>query len=125
MTETVFLGRGTENVERALRCFAQAGVRVALDDFGTGYASLTHIKQYPVDVLKIDRSFVSNIERDAGDAAIVDAIVKLGDSFGMEVVAEGVETERQRDMLIKHGCHIGQGYLLGYPEPFTSNPAAR
>lgn len=125
VTETVFLGRGTENVERALRCFAQAGVRVALDDFGTGYASLTHIKQYPVDVLKIDRSFVSNIERDAGDAAIVDAIVKLGDSFGMEVVAEGVETERQRDMLIKHGCHIGQGYLLGYPEPFTSNPAER
>jgi diguanylate cyclase (GGDEF)-like protein/PAS domain S-box-containing protein len=118
VTETVFLGRGADQVATALRCFAKEGVRVALDDFGTGYASLSHLKHYPVDVLKIDRSFVSNMDNDAGDAAIVDAIVKLGDSFGMEVVAEGVETELQAQLLLAHGCPIGQGFHLGRPQPF-------
>lgn len=118
VTETVFLGRGADQVATALRCFAKEGVRVALDDFGTGYASLSHLKHYPVDVLKIDRSFVSNMDNDAGDAAIVDAIVKLGDSFGMEVVAEGVETEGQAQLLLTHGCPIGQGFHLGRPQPF-------
>ena len=117
VTETVFLGRGAHHVERALDVFARAGVRIALDDFGTGYASLTHLKQYPVDVIKIDRSFVSHIEEDAGDAAIVDAIVKLGTSLGLEVVAEGVETEGQAALLIGHGCSVGQGFLLGRPQP--------
>ncbi len=117
VTESVFMGRGAEQVAYALRQFADAGVRVALDDFGTGFASLTHLKQYPVDVLKIDRSFVSNIEQDAGDAAIVDAIVKLGGSFGMEVVAEGVETASQVDFLLNQGCVVGQGFHLGRPQP--------
>ncbi|MES2176099.1 MAG: EAL domain-containing protein [Pseudomonadota bacterium] len=117
VTESVFLGRGAGQVAHALRQFADAGVRVALDDFGTGFASLTHLKQYPVDVLKIDRSFVSNIEQDAGDAAIVDAIVKLGGSFGMEVVAEGVETASQVDFLLNQGCVVGQGFHLGRPQP--------
>jgi diguanylate cyclase (GGDEF)-like protein/PAS domain S-box-containing protein len=118
VTETVFLGRGAEQVERALYRLAAAGVRIALDDFGTGYASLSHLKQYPVDVLKIDRSFVSNIEQDAGDAVIVDAIGKMGNSLGMEVVAEGVETQGQVDLLLARGCVIGQGYLLGRPQPW-------
>ena len=120
VTETVFLGRGADQVESALRQFAAAGVRVALDDFGTGYASLSHLKHYPVDVLKIDRSFVSNIIQDEGDAAIVDAIVRLGGSFGMEVVAEGVETEEQAQSLLRRGCVIGQGFHLGRPQPFDS-----
>lgn len=119
VTESVFLSRGAGQVGRALGHFARAGVRVALDDFGTGFASLTHLKQYPVDILKIDRSFVSNLERDAGDAAIVDAIVKLGSSFGMDVVAEGVETAAQAALLLGHGCIIGQGFLLGRPQPFA------
>jgi diguanylate cyclase (GGDEF)-like protein/PAS domain S-box-containing protein len=119
VTETVFLGRGAGQVGRALRHFSDAGVRVALDDFGTGFASLSHLKQYPVDILKIDRSFVSNIEQDAGDAAIVDAIVKLGGSFGMDVVAEGVESAAQADLLLSHGCIIGQGFHLGRPQPFA------
>lgn len=124
VTETVFLGRGADQVATALRRFALAGVRVALDDFGTGYASLSHLKHYPVDVLKIDRSFVSNIEQDVGDAAIVDAIVRLGGSFGMEVVAEGIETEDQAQLLMRRGCLIGQGFHLGRPKPFASiNPA--
>lgn len=116
VTETVFLGRGTEHVERTLSRFSTGGVRVALDDFGTGYASLTHLKQYPVDVLKIDWSFIRDLEEDSGDVAIVDAIVKLGSSLGIEVVAEGVETEAQRDLLLHHGCHIGQGFLMGRPQ---------
>ena len=117
VTETVFLGRGTDQVARALDRFSRAGVRVALDDFGTGFASLSHLKQYPVDVLKIDRSFVSHIDEDEGDVAIVDAIVKLGSSFGMEVVAEGVETAAQAALLLHHGCLIGQGYHYGRPQP--------
>lgn len=120
VTETVFLGRGADQVASALRQFSLAGVRVALDDFGTGYASLSHLKYYPVDVLKIDRSFVSNIVEDDGDAAIVDAIVRLGISFGMEVVAEGVETEEQAQLLLNRGCVIGQGFHLGRPQPFSS-----
>jgi diguanylate cyclase (GGDEF)-like protein/PAS domain S-box-containing protein len=119
VTETVFLGRGAGRVGRALRHFSDAGVRIALDDFGTGFASLSHLKQYPVDILKIDRSFVSNIEQDAGDAAIVDAIVKLGGSFGMDVVAEGVESAAQANLLLAHGCIIGQGFHLGRPQPFA------
>lgn len=119
VTESVFLDRGVDQVARALRDFAHAGVQVALDDFGTGFASLTHLKQYPVDVLKIDRSFVSNVEQDAGDAAIVDAVVKLGGTFGMEVVAEGVETEAQAQCLLGLGCVVGQGFHLGRPQPFS------
>lgn len=120
VTETVFLGRGASHVEHALAQFARAGVRIALDDFGTGYASLSHLKQYPVDMLKIDRSFVRNLEEDKGDEAIIDAIVKLGSSLQIEVVAEGVETEGQRDILLRHGCILGQGFLLGYPQPHAS-----
>lgn len=119
VTETVFLGRGSEQVERALHRLAAAGVRIALDDFGTGYASLSHLKQYPVNVLKIDKSFVSNIEQDAGDAVTVDAIVNLGNSLGMEVVAEGVETVGQSEQLLTRGCVIGQGFLLGRPQPWS------
>lgn len=120
VTETVFLGRGAEQVERALHQLSEAGVRIALDDFGTGYASLSHLKQYPVDVLKIDKSFIRNIEQDAGDAVIVDAIVKLGSSLGMEVVAEGVETAGQIEQLLARGCVVGQGYLLGRPHPWAA-----
>lgn len=119
VVEGVFMGRGADQVAQALHRFVDAGIRVALDDFGTGFASLTHLKQYPVDVLKIDRSFISHDGEDAGDAAIVDAIVKLGQSFGMEVVAEGVETPEQARRLLRQGCRVGQGYLFGRPQPFA------
>ena len=115
ITETVFLGRGAGYVERALRTFSSAGMRIALDDFGTGYASLSHLKQYPVDIIKVDRSFVSNLENSPDDAAIVDAIVSLGRNLGITTVAEGVETEAQADHLRSRGCTIGQGYLFGRP----------
>ncbi|WP_157219825.1 putative bifunctional diguanylate cyclase/phosphodiesterase [Flavisphingomonas formosensis] len=113
VTETVFLGRDAPYVERALKLLSAHGVRIALDDFGTGYASLSHLKQYPVDILKIDRSFVSNVQQDREDAAIVDAVITLGRTLGIEVVAEGVENEEQADYLLARGCGVGQGYLFG------------
>ncbi|WP_380873963.1 GGDEF domain-containing protein [Sphingomonas sp. DBB INV C78] len=117
ITETVFLGRGAEYVERALRLLSAENVRIALDDFGTGFASLSHLKQYPVDTLKIDRSFVSNVEHDRDDAAIVDAIINLGRAMRMTVVAEGIETDGQAQYLRANGCRVGQGFLFGAPQP--------
>jgi diguanylate cyclase (GGDEF)-like protein/PAS domain S-box-containing protein len=113
VTETVFLGGGADHVDRALRLLSAAGVKVALDDFGTGYASLSHLKQYPVDTIKIDRSFVCDLENETGDAAIVKAVINLGASLGMDIVAEGIETEAQARYLLDHGCGFGQGYLFG------------
>ena len=112
VTETVFLGRGAERVEKTLQTLARHGIRIALDDFGTGYASLSHLNQFPVHVLKIDRSFVSKLEHSAHDAAIVRAVINLGRSLGIEIVAEGVENEAQLAFLTKHRCHYGQGYLF-------------
>ena len=111
VTETVFLGRGAEYVHRALALLSKAGVRIALDDFGTGYASLRHLKQFPVDIIKIDRSFVRDMHADAGDEAIVRAVINLGKSLGISVVAEGIETRAQADRLVELACDVGQGFL--------------
>jgi EAL domain-containing protein (putative c-di-GMP-specific phosphodiesterase class I) len=99
-----------------------AGIRVALDDFGTGYASLTHLKQFPVDEIKIDRSFIRDLERDANDAAIVTAVLQLGRSLGLDVTAEGVETLEQATFLGREGCTNVQGYLYGKPMPADRVP---
>ncbi|HZF93677.1 MAG TPA: EAL domain-containing protein [Allosphingosinicella sp.] len=117
VTETVFLGRGAESVERALKLLSGAGVGIALDDFGTGYASLSHLKQFPVDLIKIDRSFVRDLEEDPDDAAIIDAVVNLGRSLGIRTVAEGVENERQHGFIASLGCDYGQGFLYGKAAP--------
>lgn len=122
VTETVFVGRGGEHVERALQTLSSAGIRIALDDFGTGYASLSHLKQFPVDVLKIDRSFVKNISGDKDDAAIVRGVVSLGRSLGIKIVAEGIETVEQEAFLKRFRCHVGQGYLFGKPGPAAQVP---
>lgn len=113
VTEGVFLGRGAAHVARALNLLSDAGVRIALDDFGTGYASLSHLKQFPVHVLKIDRSFVAGIGRNADDEAIVRAVIGLGLNLGMETVAEGIETSEQEAFVRLHGCNVGQGFLYG------------
>ncbi|QJU58911.1 EAL domain-containing protein [Sphingomonas sp. AP4-R1] len=113
VTETIFLGRGAHDVGSMLEAFHRQGIRVALDDFGTGYASLTHLQAFPVDVIKIDRSFVSNLQPGSGDAAIVDAVVGLGKRLGMTVVAEGIETQEQAAYLLEQGCDFGQGYFFG------------
>ena len=117
VTESVFLGRGAECVEIALKLLSAAGVAVALDDFGTGYASLSHLKQFPVNAIKIDRSFVRDLHADPDDAAIVRALIGLGRSLGINVVAEGVETQQQAAYLRKHGCDFAQGFLFGTPMP--------
>jgi diguanylate cyclase (GGDEF)-like protein len=122
VTESVFLGRSARSVERALRNLSTAGVTIALDDFGTGYASLTHLKQFPVHVIKLDRSFINDMETDESDAAIVEAVLNLGQSLGIKVVAEGVETAAQASLLRAHGCDVGQGYHFGHPMPSSDVP---
>jgi diguanylate cyclase (GGDEF)-like protein/PAS domain S-box-containing protein len=117
VTETVFLGGEGEQVQKALETLCAAGVKIALDDFGTGYASLSHLKQFPVDTIKIDRSFLPGLVEDTDDAAIVRAVLRLGQSLDIKVVAEGVETRSQAAYLRSHGCDFGQGYLFGRPVP--------
>jgi len=113
VTEGVFLGDSAVHVASVLRKLSDAGVRIALDDFGTGYASLTHLKQFPVHVIKIDRSFVSSVTISQEDRAIVRTIIDLGKSMSIEVVAEGIENEAQLAFVKQAGCHVGQGYLFG------------
>lgn len=95
-----------------LRRLWALGVKIALDDFGTGFSSLSHLHSFPIDIIKIDRSFVSHLEKDDSRARIVQATVSLGRDLGLTVTAEGVETEVQRDWLIEHGCDYGQGWLF-------------
>jgi EAL domain-containing protein (putative c-di-GMP-specific phosphodiesterase class I) len=93
------------------------GITLAIDDFGTGYSSMSQLKYLPVDALKVDQTFVAGLGIDGGDRAIVDATVRLAQSFGLEVVAEGVETVDLVDELLKLGCHRAQGFLLCRPKP--------
>lgn len=116
VTESVFLGQLTETVSQTLAILSKAGVTVALDDFGTGYASLTHLKQFPVDTLKIDRSFISRLDaRDREDTAIVSAVIHLARNLGITTVAEGIETPFQAAHVARQGCDIAQGFLFGRP----------
>jgi diguanylate cyclase (GGDEF)-like protein/PAS domain S-box-containing protein len=102
-------------IAAALDRLHAAGTRIALDDFGTGYSSLVHLKRFPVDILKIDRSFVSDLEGESENTTIARAIVNLAHSLGMRVVAEGIESEAQFARLQALGCDFGQGYLIGAP----------
>lgn len=122
VTEHAFLNRAAEYVSRAITTLSSAGIRISLDDFGTGYSSLSHIKDFPVDILKIDRSFVGEIERGGESAAIVTAVIGLAHNLALEVVAEGVETEAQKEFLKEKGCDFGQGYLFGHAIPADSVP---
>lgn len=116
LTESVLMN-DTELAVRTLNQLKRMGVHTSLDDFGTGYSSLDCLKRFHLSTLKIDRSFVRDIETDADDASIVKAIIGLADSLGLDVVAEGVENERQRDLLKRHGCRIAQGFLFSRPVP--------
>lgn len=115
VTETVFWGDDPKLVERLLTDMRDAGLHVSLDDFGTGYASLTHLRDFPIDTLKIDQSFVAGLGKKPQNTAIVNAIVELGHNLGMQVVAEGIETDGQLDFLRSIRCDSGQGYLVSKP----------
>ena len=117
VTESVFLGRNADRVERVLQRLSENGVAIALDDFGTGYASLSHLKQFPIDIIKIDQRFVRDLETDPDDAAIVRTVLNLAYSLGIRTVAEGVENQRQLDYLRAGGCHYGQGFHFGAAMP--------
>jgi diguanylate cyclase (GGDEF)-like protein/PAS domain S-box-containing protein len=112
ITEHAFLGRANEYVARALRVLKEAGVTVALDDFGTGASSLSHLRDFPVDVAKIDMSFVQRMTEDDEIAAIVTAVVRLASSLSIQVVAEGVEKPAQLELLRAMGCRFAQGHLF-------------
>lgn len=115
VTENVILDRSADHIARVLRNLHSKGMSIALDDFGTGYASLTHLKQFPLDRLKIDRSFISGIMDEKDDQIIVRTIISLAHSLGLQVVAEGIETKEQYQELSNLGCDLAQGYLIGRP----------
>jgi diguanylate cyclase (GGDEF)-like protein/PAS domain S-box-containing protein len=119
VTENVYLGWGAEIVAQTVKALHDQGVSIALDDFGTGYASLANLRQFPIDRLKIDKSFVQNDE----DDAIVRAVINLGASMGMEVVAEGVEGLDQLTTLSRYGCKHVQGFHFSRPLPPEEVPA--
>jgi diguanylate cyclase (GGDEF)-like protein len=112
ITETLLM-RDPADAERVLRRLKEIRVKIALDDFGTGYSSLAYLKRFPVDELKIDRSFVAGVSHSTADAAITDTVIRLAHNLGMEALAEGVEHEAQRTFLEMHGCDRMQGYLTG------------
>jgi EAL domain-containing protein (putative c-di-GMP-specific phosphodiesterase class I) len=116
ITEHAVMG-DVEQAVQALQDLRSLGVSVAIDDFGTGHSSMSQLKRLPVDCLKIDQTFVFGLGVDRGDRAIVDAIVHLARSFGLDVVAEGVETVEVVHELLSLGCHRAQGYLLSRPKP--------
>ena len=116
MTETGLM----EDIAAAthnLHCLRRSGALIAIDDFGTGYSSLSYLKSLPLDKIKIDKSFVRDMAAVEGDTTIVRAIIQLGKSLGMLVIAEGVETAEQERYLIDEGCNEGQGYYYSKPIP--------
>lgn len=116
LTESMIMHSASE-VLSVMQRLADLGVTFSIDDFGTGYSNLSYLKRFPVDVLKIDRSFVRDIPGDRDDAAIAEAIITMAHSLGMQVVAEGVETEQQLDFLRAHRCDVLQGFYFSKPLP--------
>ena len=114
ITESAILDQ-KEIAYNNLKELQKMGIKMAIDDFGTGYSSMVNLKQFPLSRLKIDRSFVRDVSRDQNDEAIIRATIALGKSFNLDIIAEGVETEEQRDFLLKEGCHEVQGYLYSKP----------
>jgi diguanylate cyclase (GGDEF)-like protein len=114
ITENVVV-QDIETTRITLAGLKEIGVQVAIDDFGTGYSVLSHLKSLPVDTLKIDKGFVRELGTNPGDLAIVRAIIALADAFGLQLVAEGVETEAAAITLLRHGCYRAQGFLLSRP----------
>jgi EAL domain-containing protein (putative c-di-GMP-specific phosphodiesterase class I) len=116
ITEKIFVSPGP--VQRAnLEEIRALGVHLALDDFGTGYSALSYLKHFPIDMIKVDRCFLDGLETDSRDAALMRAILSIGSGMDLDVVAEGVETRAQRELLRVSGCQWGQGFLFSEPLP--------
>ncbi len=116
ITEGTLLN-ANEDVKKTLLEYRDAGIQVALDDFGTGYSSLSYLNKLDIDFLKIDRSFVQNLQANSNDLALCEAIIVMAHKLGLKVIAEGIETQGQQDLLINAGCDYGQGYLFAKPLP--------
>jgi EAL domain-containing protein (putative c-di-GMP-specific phosphodiesterase class I) len=116
ITESMMMYNTDKTIE-VLSAFRKMGIRIAIDDFGIGYSSLSHLKEFPIDIIKMDRSFVKDIPADQADAAIADAIIAMGKRLGIRVVAEGVETHAQLVFLRERGCDEIQGYYFSKPLP--------
>ncbi|MFF7952824.1 aminotransferase class I/II-fold pyridoxal phosphate-dependent enzyme [Streptomyces griseorubiginosus] len=114
LTETVLLRRDAQ-IQAVLGSLKDLGVHIAVDDFGTGFSSLRYLRDFPIDVLKIDKTFIDDITRDARQVALVEGIVRIADTLGLQVIAEGIEEPAQRDMLARLGCRFGQGFLFARP----------
>jgi EAL domain-containing protein (putative c-di-GMP-specific phosphodiesterase class I) len=116
ITETTLMDDAPTTAETLCR-LRELGVRLAIDDFGTGYSSLSYLRRFPLDTLKIDKSFVAALGRDQGTVAIMRAVASLGQELGLDVTAEGIERVDHLDRVLAAGCHRGQGYLFGRPAP--------
>jgi len=116
ITEGLLLNADVRIHEKLME-LRDAGIQVSIDDFGTGYSSLSYLKKFDIDYLKIDQSFVRNLESDSNDVALCEAIIVMAHKLGLKVIAEGVETEQQRDLLSRAGCDYAQGYLYARPMP--------
>ena len=124
ITETALLA-DVKAATVALRELRSLGLHLSVDDFGTGYSSLTYLKRFPVEAIKIDKSFVSGLGIEQEDSTIVEAVVRLGQALGLHVVAEGIESPLQLGRLRELGCDRGQGYLFGRPRPASLVEAER
>jgi predicted signal transduction protein with EAL and GGDEF domain len=114
ITESVIM-QDTESTLRKLRALKAIGIRLAIDDFGTGYSSLSYLQRFPIDILKLDKTFIDGVGRGGTDAALARTIIALGDMLHLRTVAEGVETVQQRDELLAFGCDLAQGYVFAKP----------
>ncbi|WP_237525240.1 EAL domain-containing protein [Streptomyces sp. SID5643] len=122
LTESVLMRR-TDRIDVLLRALKDRGVRIAVDDFGTGYSSLRYLGDFPVDVLKIDKTFIDGIPHDPRQVALVEGIVHLADALGLQVIAEGIEAQEQRALLSRIGCRYGQGFLFARPMTLEQSEA--
>jgi EAL domain-containing protein (putative c-di-GMP-specific phosphodiesterase class I) len=116
LTESMVI-QNAERAGRVLTEIKKMGARLAIDDFGVGYSSLTHLKRFPIDTLKVDRSFIRDLPQDLEDKAITEAIIAMGKSLNLTVVAEGVETQEQQTFLQDHACDEMQGFFFSKPIP--------
>ena len=114
ITESVLM-EDRQPIIRDLDALRKLGVRIAIDDFGTGYSALSYLREFPIDTVKMDRSFVHNLGQDAADQALVRSVVELGEALDMQIIAEGIEVQGQLDSVTGLRCDIGQGYFFAPP----------